>query len=129
MRETLKQASKLTSDGELIVAEDSSGLLGVVRYLPQGHTNDSNLTEDCALLRMLAVSPENRGRGVRRRLTQKCIERARKDGAVALALTTGSMMTWPLPILRAVGFHQTIGFGTALRREAHASCSEIEAMR
>ncbi|MGZ8847311.1 MAG: GNAT family N-acetyltransferase [Pyrinomonadaceae bacterium] len=114
LRETLEHASELISDGELIVAEDSSGLLGVVLYLPHGRTNDSSLSANCALLRTLAVSPANRGRGIGRRLTQECIERARKDGADAIALTTGSMMTVALPMYERMGFIKEAELGERL---------------
>ncbi len=36
LRETLSRASDLANEGELIVAEDSSGVLGIVLYIPPG---------------------------------------------------------------------------------------------
>ena len=97
LRETLSRTSELSSEGELIVAEDSSGLLGVVLYVPPRQTKE-------ALLRTLAVAPENRGRGVGRRLTQECIDRARKAGAETIALTTGQMMMVALLMYERMGF-------------------------
>lgn len=114
LRETLEHASKLMSEGELIVAEDSSGLLGVVLYVADDRTNDNSLSTNCALLRTLAVSPRNRGRGIGRRLTQECIDRARKDGADAIALTTGSMMTVARPMYERMGFIKEADLGKRL---------------
>jgi ribosomal protein S18 acetylase RimI-like enzyme len=97
LRETLSRTSELLHEGELIVAEDPSGLLGVVLYVPPRETKE-------AVLRTLAVGPENRGRGVGRRLTQECIDRARKDGAHAISLTTGQIMNIARPMYERMGF-------------------------
>jgi ribosomal protein S18 acetylase RimI-like enzyme len=97
LRETLSRTSELSSEGELIVAEDSSGLLGVVLYVPPRQTKE-------ALIRTLAVAPKHRRRGVGRRLTQECIDRARQAGAQTIALTTGQMMIVALLMYERMGF-------------------------
>src|SRR5436190_16996607 len=80
LRETLAHAAELSNKGELIVAEDTSGILGVVLYVrpPSGNTNSK-----VAWLQTLAVSPSHRGRGIGRSLARECINRARQDGAEA----------------------------------------------
>jgi len=97
LHETLSHTSELITVGELIVAEDSSGLLGVVFYVPARRRKE-------AVLRTLAVSPQHRGHGIGRRLTQECIDRARRDNAVAIALTTAEMMTVARPMYQRMGF-------------------------
>jgi ribosomal protein S18 acetylase RimI-like enzyme len=104
LRETLSRASDLSYEGELIVADDSSEVLGVVLYLPPGRTNDRNLSGRTAMMRTLAVSCSHRGRGIGRSLTRECIERARKDGAEGIALTTAEMMAVARPMYERMGF-------------------------
>lgn len=109
--ETLLRTSNLSAEGELIVAEDPSGLLGVVFFTPHSRTNDSGGDGRRALLRTLAVSPANRGRGIGRRLTQECIDRARKGGAQSIALTTAAMMTVARPMYERMGFSKEADIG------------------
>lgn len=104
LRETLSRASDLFNEGELIVAEDSSGVLGVVLYLPHARTNERNLSGRTAVMRTLAVSPSHRGKGIGHSLTRECIDRARKDGADTIALTTAEMMTVARPMYERMGF-------------------------
>ena len=104
LKESLSRASERSSEGELIVADDSSGLLGVVLYIPAGRSLHANLPANFASLQMLAVSPGHRGKGIGRKLTQECIDRARKSGAAAIALTTAEMMTVARPMYERMGF-------------------------
>jgi putative acetyltransferase len=104
LRKTLEHASELSVKGELIVAEDSSGPLGVVLYTRHVGTKGSSVAASCALLGTLAVSPCHRGRGIGRRLTQECIDRARNDGADSIALTTGAVMAVARPMYERMGF-------------------------
>ena len=104
LRETLARTSELSREGELIVAEDSSGVLGVVLYVPPGRAKH-------AWLRTLAVAPQQRGRGIGRRLTRECIDRARQDDAVAIELTTADMMTVALPMYQSMGFAKELELG------------------
>jgi len=104
LRETLSRTSELSNAGELIVAEDPSGLLGVVLYVPPSGTKR-------AFVRTLAVDPQKRGRGIGRRLTQECIDRARTDGADSIGLTTADMMTVALPMYERMGFAKESNLG------------------
>jgi ribosomal protein S18 acetylase RimI-like enzyme len=52
---------------------------------------------------MLVVAPEARGRGVGRRLTVACIERARCDGAACIALHTSPAMKVALGLYLRTG--------------------------
>jgi ribosomal protein S18 acetylase RimI-like enzyme len=106
MRETLSHASDLAASSELMVAENSHGLLGVVAYIPPGRSDGDIIPREWATIRMLAVSPSCRGRGIGRKLTEECIERARRDGAERIGLTTGEMMAVALPMYERMGFRK-----------------------
>ena len=56
------------------------------------------------MMRTLAVLPLHRGKGIGHRLTCECIDRARRDGAEAIALTTAEMMTVARPMYERLGF-------------------------
>jgi predicted N-acetyltransferase YhbS len=109
LRETLSTASSLINEGELIVAEDASGVVGVVLYIPprQGISGSPR----SAWLQTLAVSPSRRGQGVGGGLTRECIERARRDGADSIGLTTAEMMTVARPMYERLGFTKESDLG------------------
>ena len=108
LRETLSSASSLSNTGELIVAEDASGVIGVVLYIPP---HDKSGSPKSAWLQTLAVSPLHRGRGIGRGLTRECIERARRDGAESIGLTTAEMMTVARPMYERLGFTKESDLG------------------
>jgi GNAT superfamily N-acetyltransferase len=55
-------------------------------------------------LRLLAVKPRTRGRGIGKLLMEECILRARRSGATALGLHTGDSMDVALPMYERRGF-------------------------
>jgi ribosomal protein S18 acetylase RimI-like enzyme len=114
LKETLARAADLSSLGELLVAEDASGVIGVVLYIPPGKSDGQAIPQAWATIRMLAVSPASRGRGVGRKLTETCIDRARRDGAEIIGLTTADMMTVAEPMYQRMGFKKEIDLGTRL---------------
>jgi ribosomal protein S18 acetylase RimI-like enzyme len=58
-------------------------------------------------VRLLAVGPAGRGRGLGRRLMEECIRRSRAAGAPALTLHTTDMMRV------AMGLYERMGFARA----------------
>lgn len=111
-QEVLSRASDLSGTGELIVAEDTNQLLGVVLYVPPGKSDGASIPSQWASIRMLAVSTLCRGRGIGRELTQECIDRARRDKAEAIGLTTGAMMKIAQPMYERRGFKKEAELGT-----------------
>ena len=109
LRETLSTASSLINEGELIVAEDESGVVGLVLYIPPRQDRDG--PPKSAWLQTLAVSPSHRGRGIGRSLTRECIERARRDDADSIGLTTAEMMTVARPMYERLGFTKESDLG------------------
>lgn len=112
MRVALSQAADLATIGELLVAEDADGLLGMVLYISPGKSDGTSIPVEWASIRMLAVSPSARGRGIGRQLTQTCIDRANRDGAEALGLTTAEMMKIAQPMYERMGFRKVAELGT-----------------
>ena len=96
---------------ELLVAELDGKIVGCVSYFPPGskasYPSDSFSTtwpDDWSAVRLLAVEPGARGRGVGRRLTDACLDRARAQGAPVMGLHT----TVPMAIARAM--YERMGF-------------------
>lgn len=104
MKKTLAQASALANEGQLIVADTSSKVVGVVLYCRARKSNEAGLPASAALMRTLAVLPAHRGKGIGRGLAQECINRARNEGAGAIVLTTAEMMTVARPMYERMGF-------------------------
>lgn len=111
MRESLSRAAALSGVGELLLALEGGELLGVVVYVPPGNSDGITIPAEWASMRMLAVLPQSRGRGIGKALTQACIERARRDRAPAIGLTTGAMMRIALPMYERMGFHKESELG------------------
>ncbi|MFI5377468.1 MAG: GNAT family N-acetyltransferase [Candidatus Rokuibacteriota bacterium] len=96
----------------LIVAEAAGRVVGSVLLQPAGSVmtepgrgKETRLAEP--ELRLLAVGPAGRGRGVGRRLMDECIRRSRAAGAPALTLHTTDMMRV------AMGLYERMGFARA----------------
>ena len=106
MQVILSRTADLSKSGELLLAEDEEGILGVVLYIPPGKSDGVIIPKEWASIRTLAVSPKSRGRGIGKRLTQECINRAIQDGAAAIGLTTSEMMQIALPMYERMGFHR-----------------------
>jgi GNAT superfamily N-acetyltransferase len=100
-------------ESQLLVAEREGDLVGCVSYFPPGskasYPSDSfseRWPDDWGAFRLLAVDPQARGGGVGRRLTDECIDRARRDGAIALGLHTTAPMTVARAMYERMGFER-----------------------
>ena len=91
-----------------IVAEDGGALVGTVLLLPAGSApatpGGTSTTLPPPEVRLLAVAPSARGKGVARALMEACIERARAAGAPALTLHTTDMMAVAMRLYERMGF-------------------------
>ena len=90
-----------------IVAADEGAILGAVLLLPVGAVMEKPggaITLEWPEVRLLAVAPEARGKGVARRLMNECIQRARAAGAPALTLHTTDMMAAAMRLYERMGF-------------------------
>ena len=90
---------------ELIVAEEAGRLLGAVTYYPHtDQTSQLRWPPGWAAIRLLAVAPDGRGRGVGRALVEECLRRSRERGSVGMGLRTTELMTV------AQGMYERMGF-------------------
>jgi ribosomal protein S18 acetylase RimI-like enzyme len=93
---------------EQIVAEDDGHMVGTVLLYPAGTVFSSADGREVTLrwpeVRLLAVVPSARGRGVGTALMRECIRRARQAGAAALTLHTTDIMRAAMRLYERLGF-------------------------
>lgn len=91
-----------------IVAEDEGALLGAVLLYPagavMGNPGIASITLEWPEVRLLAVAPAARGKGVARTLMDECIRRAQAAGASAVTLHTADMMAVAMRLYEGMGF-------------------------
>jgi GNAT superfamily N-acetyltransferase len=93
---------------EQIVAEYAGRIVGAVLLYPIGTVVErpdvGSIRTDAPEIRLLAVAPTARGRGVGRALVQECIRRAHQSGASMLTLHTTDVMQPALRLYTQIGF-------------------------
>ena len=91
-----------------IVAEDDGRIVGSVLLYRAGtviaRPGGGSLTLASPEVRLLAVSPEARGKGVGAALMQECVARARAAGAQSLTLHTTEIMKAAVRLYERMGF-------------------------
>jgi ribosomal protein S18 acetylase RimI-like enzyme len=103
-RPRLRDVAGRAATSTVLVAVDGS-LLGTVTYVPGPGTPLSEFADaEAAGMRMLAVEPAARGRGIGRALVEACIERARRQGKRRLVIHVRPEMAAALAIYEALGF-------------------------
>jgi len=94
--------------GALIVAEAGGRIVGSVLLYRAGTVIDrpggGSLTLASPEVRLLAVAPEARGKGVGVALMRECVARARASGAARLTLHTTEMMQAAVRLYERMGF-------------------------
>ncbi|MHB8789161.1 MAG: GNAT family N-acetyltransferase [Desulfobulbaceae bacterium] len=104
MRVGLASVDRLASVVTFLVAEDNHHLAGAVAYYQPGMSDPRLFPRHWASLRLLAVAPAHRGRGLGRRLTEACVARAREDGAGEIGLHTSELMVTARQMYERMGF-------------------------
>lgn len=90
---------------ELIVAENSGGLVGAVTFYPNTPLSDQGeWPAGWTGIRLLAVHPDARGMGVGRALMDECLRRSRLREATALGLHTTELMSVAQRMYERMGF-------------------------
>lgn len=102
----LLDGTSRAEDAELWVATDEGRLLGCVAFCIEGSPWRELAGPGEGEFRMLAVSPEARGRGVGEALVQRCIERARELGFDSIVLSTMDRMANAHRLYRRLGFER-----------------------
>lgn len=106
--ETLADARDRAEKAELWVAVEGDGeVLASVTFAPPGSEYNEVASPGEGELRMLAASPEARGRGIGEALVRHCVQRARDLGLTAVVLSTQPTMAAAHRIYEAVGFRRT----------------------
>lgn len=101
----LGDAARRAKEAELLVAVDHvDGIVGTVTFCLPGSPWAEISAHGEAEFRMLAVAPTARGRGIGTALTRWCVDRAREQGAVALALSSHPDMQAAHRIYERMGF-------------------------
>lgn len=91
---------------EQIVADDQGTLIGSIMLFPAHARAYGDMLEPLAWpeVRLLAVPPEARGRGVAKALMDECLRRARGAGATALGIHTSRSMRVAMQMYERMGF-------------------------
>lgn len=94
----------LQAKSEVFVCCDEGGeIVGMAFLVPSGNADDIYEAGWCHL-RMVSVAPQQSGKGIGRRLTEMCVERARHNGEKTMALHTSEMMDAARHIYESMGF-------------------------
>lgn len=93
-----------------IVAEEDGRVVGSVLLYPAGSVmarpGGGSITLIWPEVRLLAVAPAARGRGVGVTLMDECVHRARRSGAAALTLHTTDIMQAAVRLYDRLGFRR-----------------------
>lgn len=108
----LRAVPERAREAVILVAEEASSLVGAAAYYRPGYRQMQWFPKEHAWLRVLAVSPAQRGRGIGRMLTEECIRRARSEGASGLGLHTTHLMTTARAMYEQMGFQVEEEFET-----------------
>jgi GNAT superfamily N-acetyltransferase len=106
LREALVAGLAAEADVERIVAEQDGALVGsVMLYAPAANAyGEALVSAGVPELRLLAVAPHARGRGVGKALVEECARRARRSGARALGLHTSESLRAGIRMYERMGF-------------------------
>ena len=96
-----------SGEGLLLVAEAEGAIQGVVQFFPDAsRSRQGHWPAGAATIRLLAVRPESRGRGLGARLTRECLRRARELKIPTIFLYTGRFMLAARQIYEKLGFER-----------------------
>src|SRR5258706_7018788 len=95
---------QLSADAEILAATLGDKVSGGVGYVAPGRPRADCFPAEWAVLRLMAVDPACRGRGVASALVQECARRARADRARVLGLFTSPAMMIAVAMYRRAGF-------------------------
>ncbi len=107
----IRQVIRATA-GILLVAADKQGTIhGAVKFYPDaGQAALGSWPKGVASMRILAVHPASRGRGLGRLLVQECLRRARDLKVPAIYLYTGVFMDAARRLYESLGFERAPEF-------------------
>ena len=93
------------SYSELIVAESNNILAGTVTFYPEASVSGQEVwPRGWAKIRLLAVHPDYRKKGIGRSLINECIRRCRTGGISTIGLYTSQIMDTACSLYKNMGF-------------------------
>lgn len=109
LKEGISSETDLLPGVERIVVELDGEIVGSVALFPANIDAYEGSVEILSYpeIRMLAVSPEVRGKGVASALITECIERAKAGGYKSIGLHTGEFMHNAMRLYERFGFQRT----------------------
>jgi ribosomal protein S18 acetylase RimI-like enzyme len=111
LRDTLPM-TELAAEAEVLLAEWDGEFAGTVGYVPPGRAPRYDFfPPEWALLRMMAVDPAHRGKGIAQALLDECVRLARQDNAHVLGLFTTPTMKAAVSLYRRAGFRYEFAIG------------------
>jgi ribosomal protein S18 acetylase RimI-like enzyme len=97
--------------GMLLVAVEAGKILGAVKFYPDAaQSGMGQWPEGSAAIRIFAVRPQNRGRGLGTLLTREVLRRAKEMGIGTIFLYTGEFMRTARHIYEKIGFRRAPEF-------------------
>lgn len=109
LQQAISSEADTQSGVELIVAEINGSIAGSVVLFPantdayEGYLDELDYPE----IRMLAVSPQQRGKGIATALVSECVRRAQAKGFQSIGLHTGEFMKPAMKLYEKMGFERT----------------------
>ena len=100
----LADTARRARDAEIWVAVEGDRILGSVTFVVPGSPFREIARDDEGEFRMLAVSPDTRGRGVGQALVELCLRRSRELGYVGVRMSTMDRMTSAHRVYERLGF-------------------------
>lgn len=110
--EHLADAAGRADEAEVLVArrgelgESDGPVVGTVTFCPPGSSLREIARDDEAELRMLAVDPRARGRGVGRTLVEHCLDATRELGLAGVRISTLAAMSSAHRLYERQGFER-----------------------
>jgi ribosomal protein S18 acetylase RimI-like enzyme len=98
---TLASADSAT---QIVAVQDGAIVGAVLLYAAGTQRAPESESRPFPEVRLLAVPPALRGRGIARALMDECIRRARRSGAPAMTLHTSDMMQTAMLLYERMGF-------------------------
>jgi len=103
--DTLADVERRIREAVVLVAVEDGAIVGTVTYVGAASSALAEHVRDGeAAIRMLAVTPDAKRRGIGRALSLACIERARTDGKHAVMLHADEVMTASQSLYVSLGF-------------------------
>jgi GNAT superfamily N-acetyltransferase len=108
LKKAISSEADIQPGVELIVCELDDKIVGSVVLFPANtDAYEGSLEElDYPEIRMLAVAPETRGKGVASALISECIQRAKAKGFKSIGLHTGDFMKNAMKLYKRHGFER-----------------------